>query len=99
MMNATLSDETLLTALQAWNLPQPLLVRRLSSGFTSEVWKVETGKECFICDPWRCKPRWKCKAPGGVPTTTRTLPVSFVTRDRTKDLQWVWVTPPVVLSF
>lgn len=48
MMNATLSDETLLTALQAWNLPHPLLVRRLSSGFTSEVWKVETGKECFI---------------------------------------------------
>lgn len=43
-----MSNETLLTALQAWNLPPPLLLKRLSSGFTSEVWKVETGQACFI---------------------------------------------------
>lgn len=47
-MNVRLSEEALLTALHAWPLPEPRLVRRLSGGFTSEVWRVEVGGEDFV---------------------------------------------------
>lgn len=47
MMSVTLSDETLLNALQAWPLSEPSIVQRLPGGFTSEVWLVELGKERF----------------------------------------------------
>lgn len=46
-MNVRLSEEALLTALHAWPLPEPRLVRRLSGGFTSDVWRVEAGAEAF----------------------------------------------------
>lgn len=46
-MSLTLSDETLLKALQSWPLPEPPIVQRLPGGFTSEVWLVESGKERF----------------------------------------------------
>jgi Ser/Thr protein kinase RdoA (MazF antagonist) len=48
MKQMVLSEETLLTSLGAWNLSSPLTFKRLPGGFTSEVWRVETGKECFI---------------------------------------------------
>lgn len=47
-MKSTISDETLLTALKAWNLPEPLTIYQLSGGFTSEVWLVEAKSERFI---------------------------------------------------
>jgi Ser/Thr protein kinase RdoA (MazF antagonist) len=47
LMNVRLSEETLLTALHAWSLPEPHLVRRLSGGFTSDVWRVEAGGAVF----------------------------------------------------
>ncbi len=47
-MNVRLSEEALLTALHAWLLPEPRLVRRLPGGFTSEVWRVEVGGEDFV---------------------------------------------------
>lgn len=43
-----LSKEALLTALHAWPLPSPRLVRRLPAGFTSEVWLVEAGGAHFV---------------------------------------------------
>ena len=43
MNQMALSEETLFTALDAWNLSPPLTVERLPGGFTSEVWRVETG--------------------------------------------------------
>lgn len=44
-----LSNEKLLSALQtSWHLPEALIVQRLSGGFTSEVWKVEAGNQCFV---------------------------------------------------
>jgi len=48
MRHLALSEETLLTALRAWDLSPLLLVQRLTGGFTSEVWRIETGKEYFI---------------------------------------------------
>lgn len=48
MHHMALSEETLFTALGAWNLSPPLTVQRLPGGFTSEVWRVETGNACFI---------------------------------------------------
>ena len=47
-MNSTINDETLLTALKAWHLPELLTVHRLPGGFTSEVWLVEAKGERFI---------------------------------------------------
>jgi Ser/Thr protein kinase RdoA (MazF antagonist) len=47
-MSWSLSDETLREALQAWPLPAPPVVKRLASGFTSEVWLVEAGDERFV---------------------------------------------------
>lgn len=46
-MNVRLSEEALLTALHAWPLPEPRLVRRLAGGFTSDVWRVEAGGAVF----------------------------------------------------
>jgi Ser/Thr protein kinase RdoA (MazF antagonist) len=48
MNHLALNEKTLFTALDAWNLSPPLTVKRLPGGFTSEVWRVETGNECFI---------------------------------------------------
>src|SRR5260370_41568584 len=47
-MNVRLSEEALLIALHAWPLPEPHLVRRLSGGFTSDIWQVEAGGEVFV---------------------------------------------------
>ncbi len=47
-MKMRLNEEALLTALQAWPLPSPHLVRRLPAGFTSEVWLVEAGGAHFV---------------------------------------------------
>ncbi|MHB8598649.1 MAG: phosphotransferase enzyme family protein [Ktedonobacteraceae bacterium] len=47
-MNSTISDETLLTALKAWDLPEPFTIHQLEGGFTSEVWLVEAKGERFI---------------------------------------------------
>jgi len=47
-MSSTLSHETLLSALRAWHLPEPLVLQHLPDGFTSEIWKVEAGSERFI---------------------------------------------------
>ena len=44
-----LSNEKLLSTLQtSWHLPDALVVQRLSGGFSSEVWKVEAGDQCFV---------------------------------------------------
>ncbi len=47
-MTRRLSEEALLTALHAWHLSSPRLVRRLPDGFTSEVWLVEAGGAPFV---------------------------------------------------
>jgi Ser/Thr protein kinase RdoA (MazF antagonist) len=47
-MTMRLSKEALLSALHAWPLPSPRLVRRLPAGFTSEVWLVEAGGAHFV---------------------------------------------------
>ncbi|HLX39740.1 MAG TPA: phosphotransferase [Ktedonobacteraceae bacterium] len=47
-MKSTINNETLLTALEAWNLPEPLAIHQLESGFTSEVWLVEAKGKRFI---------------------------------------------------
>jgi Ser/Thr protein kinase RdoA (MazF antagonist) len=44
----TLSDETVRDALHPWHLPEPLTVRHLKSGFTSDNWYVETAGERFV---------------------------------------------------
>src|SRR6266852_4113814 len=43
-----LSDETLLAALKAWPLPEPLTIQQLPGGMTSEIWRVEAGNERFV---------------------------------------------------
>ena len=48
MKQPVLSEERLLTSLRAWNLSSPLTVTRLPGGATSEVWRVEAEKDCFI---------------------------------------------------
>ena len=48
MNQMELSEETLFIALEAWNLSPPLTIRHLTSGFTSDIWRVETGDGCFI---------------------------------------------------
>lgn len=48
MTQLALNEKILLTALDAWNLSSPITVKRLPGGFTSEVWRVETGNGCFI---------------------------------------------------
>src|SRR5260370_41567277 len=48
MNQMELSKETLFTALEAWKLSPPLAIKRLPGGFTSDVWRVETGDGCFI---------------------------------------------------
>lgn len=48
MNQMELSEETLLTALTTWNLSPPLTTRHLTDGFTSDIWRVETGDGCFI---------------------------------------------------
>jgi Ser/Thr protein kinase RdoA (MazF antagonist) len=47
-MSSILSNERLLSALHAWHLPEPLVVQRMPGGFTSEIWKVDAGSECFV---------------------------------------------------
>src|SRR5579863_2105548 len=47
-MTPALSDAALLAALQAWPLSEPLAIRRLSGGMTSEVWHVEAGDQHFV---------------------------------------------------
>ena len=47
-LNSPISDETLLTILKAWDLPEPLTIHQLEGGFTSEVWLVEAKGERFI---------------------------------------------------
>jgi hypothetical protein len=48
MTQLALNEKILLTALDAWDLSLPLMVKRLPGGFTSDVWRVETGNGCFI---------------------------------------------------
>lgn len=48
MNHMELSEETLFTALEAWNLSPPLTVKRLPGGFTSNIWRVEAGNGRFI---------------------------------------------------
>lgn len=43
-----LSNETLLAALKAWRLPEPLTIQQLTGGMTSEIWRVEAGNERFV---------------------------------------------------
>lgn len=47
-MTPALSDETLLAALQAWSLLEPLTIQRLPGGMTSEVWSIEAGNQRFV---------------------------------------------------
>ncbi|HYL43558.1 MAG TPA: hypothetical protein VEU97_09250, partial [Ktedonobacteraceae bacterium] len=44
----TLSDTTLRAALKAWHLPEPLDVRRIPSGLTSDTWYVEAAEKRFV---------------------------------------------------
>jgi Ser/Thr protein kinase RdoA (MazF antagonist) len=44
----TLSDATLRAALKAWHLPEPLDVRSIPSGLTSNTWYVEAAEERFV---------------------------------------------------
>ena len=48
MAKHKLTKETLLLALKAWNLPEPLTVRRFAEGFTSEVWLIEANGKRFV---------------------------------------------------
>lgn len=50
-MTRRLSEEALLTALHAWHLSSPRLVRRLPDGFTSEVWLVEAEEAYVVSQP------------------------------------------------
>jgi hypothetical protein len=47
-MSSNLSNETLLAALKAWPLPEPLTFQPLPGGMTGEVWRVEVGDQRFI---------------------------------------------------
>src|SRR5690349_19414291 len=47
-MSSALTEKKLLAALQAWPLSQPLAIRRLPGGMTSEVWQIEAGDQRFV---------------------------------------------------
>ncbi len=47
-MSSSLTGEKLLVVLQAWPLSQPLSIRQLPGGMTSEVWQIETGDQRFV---------------------------------------------------
>ncbi|GHO82390.1 hypothetical protein KSZ_03960 [Dictyobacter formicarum] len=47
-MHFTLPDGTLIAALSAWPLPQPLTITRIPGGFTADVWYVDTCQERFV---------------------------------------------------
>ena len=83
MKQMALSEEILFTALEAWHLSPPFTIRRLPGGFTSDVWRVETGNGCFIAkyteQSQEAFERGLCAArvveqegiPGGAPLPTR----------------------------
>jgi hypothetical protein len=41
-------DETVLSALEAWSLPEALVLERIDGGIDSQTWRVEAGGERFV---------------------------------------------------
>jgi Ser/Thr protein kinase RdoA (MazF antagonist) len=48
MTYSTLSDDALVTALDAWHLGRQVAIQRLPGGFTSDVWRVDTPRQRLI---------------------------------------------------